>query len=799
MAGASSARVKRNATAAALLRTFTLAILLLASGGTAADAQPDLLTPAERAWLAAHPRIVLGVSEDWAPAVAKDETGEASGFIIEHMALLNHKLGTDMRIEAGPWNKMVRKAEAGDIDGLTLTAPLEERRSRFLFTDVFFTVYDFLFLRAADLQKSSPPTNLHDLDGKRVGFVRGTQRIRGVLAQRPGITMVEVDTYKELASMLLASEVDVAVASYSFEYWRASNGLMGISPGQMVPETEARMVMSIRKDQPQLVSILNKGLASISRDELEPIFRRWFGADYLERAARLGGMLTAEEQAWLAAHPVLRAAIDPAWAPVEFTDEAGIARGMSVAYLGRLAQTLGVQFELASNLPWSEALRRIGARELDVLPAIAPTPEREERMLFTRSYLTFPAAIFSAADVAYLGGPEVLAGKAVAAVRDEAVYSWLEREWPDLKLVPVVSTSEGLTRVAKGEAFAFVGNLVTTSYYIGKSGLTQIKVAGETRFSYRLAMGVRKDWPILAGILQKAIDGIPASERAAIYNEWISIEYKHRVDYALLWWLAAAAATVVLGVFLERTIALRRANARLTRLASEMALVEERERQRLARELHDSPMQKLALAQMHIGAASQQVAPLSDERLATGLDLMRESLDELRSLQFELSPPMLSSEGLKPALRWLAAHASERLGIAFSFRDAGSTSEVRGDLAVLLFQFTRELVYNVAKHAGASAGAIEVSSGGEGVIVTVSDDGKGFAGNGGSRGPTRKGGFGLFSIRERLAILGGSLSISSGGDGTRVSVRVPLTAEAAGGAPGQGAAVRAPAERPLPP
>jgi signal transduction histidine kinase len=768
----------RIAATASLLGFLVLGVLLFAGrSAIAADPKQDLLTPAEREWLAAHPRIVLGAGEDWAPSVMKDAQGQISGFIVDHMALLNRKLGTDMRIEAGPWNEMVRKAEAGEIDGLTLTAPLEERRNRFLFTDVFFTVYDFLFLRTADLSKPSVPTGLEDLDGKRVGYLKGTLRISRALSGRPGVTAVAADSYGALAQMLLAGEIDVAISSYSLEYWRASNGVMGLSPTRIVPDTEARMVMTIRKDRAQLVSILNKGLAAITKDELEPLFRRWFGADYLDRAAKAGGTLTTEELAWLAAHPVLRAAIDPAWAPVEFTDAAGVPRGISVAYLERLGRILGVRFEVDAKLSWSEALRRLGAREVDVLPAIVATPEREQRMLFTGAYLSLPAVIFSAADVAYLGGPSALAGKSVAVVRDEAVYPWLEQEWPDVKLIPVADTVDGLKKVAGGEAFAFIGNLVTTSYYIGQSGLTQIKVAGETSFTYRLAMGVRGDWPILARILQKALDTIPASERNAIYNEWISIQYKHSVDYSLLWWLAAAAGLILLAVFAERTRALRRANARLKQLANEMSLVEERERQRLARELHDSPMQKLALAQIHIGAASRHLGDRSDDRFATGLDLMRESLDELRSLQFELSPPMLYQEGLAPTLRWLASYASERFGVPFSFREGSRAPQIQQDLAVLLFQCARELVYNVAKHSGASAGVIDLAVDDSGVTVTVTDNGEGFASDVESQGPSRKGGFGLLSVRERLALHGGTLTIESSDSGTKAVVHVPAAGE----------------------
>jgi signal transduction histidine kinase len=747
---------------------------LALSRAQAVDEKPDRLTPAERAWLAAHPRIVLGVGQDWAPAAMKDAEGRVSGFIVDHMALLNRKLGTDIRIEAGPWNEMVRMAEAGEIDGLTLTAPLEERRSRFLFTEVFFTVHDFLFVRTGDLRKGPVPANLRDLSGRRVGYQKGTLRISRVLSQHPGIVPVEADSYAVLARQLVAGEIDAAIGAYSFEYWRASNGVMGFSPTRIIPETEARLVMTIRKDSPQLVSILNKGLAAVSRAELDPIFRRWFGADYLSRADIPGQTFTTEELAWLAAHPVLRTAIDPAWAPVEFTDEAGIARGMSMAYLERIGKSLGVRFEVDSKLPWPEALARLGRRELDVLPALAATPEREQRMLFTRAYLSFPAAIFSAADVAFLGGPEALAGKPVAVVRDEAVHSWLEKEWPRLRLVPVADTSAGLRKVAKGEASAFIGNLVTTSYYIGQSGLTQIKVAGETSFTYRLAVGVRGDWPILARILQKALDAIPASEHNAIYNEWISIQYRHSVDYSRLWWLAGAAGLILLAVFAERTRALRHANARLQRLAKENALVEERERRRLATELHDSPMQKLALAQIQFGSARREAGAGAAEPMAIGFDLMREAIDELRSLQFELSPPMLHREGLAPALRWLASRSSERSGVAFSFRDRTAGRELSQERAIVLFQCAREIVYNVAKHASARTASIELDVSEDEAILAVADDGKGMPADGASREQRPGGGFGLFSIRERLALFGGSLAVASDAGGTRVTVRVPI-------------------------
>jgi signal transduction histidine kinase len=745
--------------------------LSAAFAADAAESRPDPLNPSQRAWLAAHPRIVLGAADDWAPWVTMDANGVVKGLAVDHMDLINRKLGTDIRIEAGRWPEIVARAESGAIDGLTLTAPLPERRDRFEFTEPFFTDHDFFFLRTEDLERKQP-VKLDDLNGKRVGYAKGTLRIGRVLAERPGITVVAADSYDELARQLLSGAIDAAIASYSLEYWRASRGVQGFSPTRIVRETDARLVMSIRKDRAELVGIINAGLAALTKEDLEPLYRRWFGADHLRRIASFAAVFTPEERDWLAQHPVVRVAIDPQWAPVEYFDGGGVARGMSRAYLDRISAVLGIRFEVVPGSSWAEAMRRLGERDVDLLPAIAANAERRARLHFTEPYLSFPAAIFSAADVAYLGNLDALRGKTVAVVQGEALEPWLRSERPDLALLPVADTREGLRAVADGNAFAFVGNLVTTSYYIGQSGLTQIKIAGETPFVYRLGMAVRDDWPILAGILQKGIEAIPVAERDAIYRDWISIRYEHSIDYSLLWKGLAVAALALVLVFAERTYRLNRANARLRHLARDLSLVEERERRRLAGELHDSPMQKLALAQMQFGALGKDSASGSAERLETGLGLMREAIDELRSLQFELSPPMLYREGLAPALRWLASHATERADVDFTFRGTPGAARLPQDLAVFLYQCARELVYNAAKHASAKACTIELENGAEEVVLTVTDDGTGFADAPRERG--RAGGFGLFSIRERLALFDGELTIGSDAAGTHARVRMPL-------------------------
>ena len=537
-----------------ILRALVLLCFGLIFAGTLAarEASPDLLTPAERAWLAAHPEIVLGIGEEWAPAVVRDAGGRFGGFAFEHLDLLNRKLGTHVRLEAGPWPTVVEKAETGRLAGLTLSAPVEARTTHFLFTQPFHAVQYFIYLRTG---QPMPNGDLDGFRGQRVGYLKGILYLRKLLEAHPAVKATPLDSTEALANALLKGDVDAALDSYGLEYWRVSHGVLGFAPLRMLPESQTNLVMSIRKDWPELVAILNQGLAAITREEMAELYRRWFGQDYLSRIAPQV-TLTTEEQAWLAEHPVLRVGIDAHWAPVEFVDETDQPQGISVAYLQRLEKLLGVRIEFAPALTWAEAKQRFDDGRLDLLPAVAITPDRQRSIHFTEPYLSLPAAIFSAAEVAYLGGLSALAGKIVAVVRDEATQGWLQRDWPQLALLPVANTQEALRKVAEGEAFAFVGNLVTTSYYIGQSGLTQIRVAGETPYAYELGMGVRGDWPMLAGILQKGLDAIPKSERDAIYHDWISIQYQHRVDYGTLWTvLTLAGLALFVIVYWNRRLA----------------------------------------------------------------------------------------------------------------------------------------------------------------------------------------------------------------------------------------------------
>ncbi|MCP4452293.1 MAG: PAS domain S-box protein [Planctomycetes bacterium] len=216
--------------------------------------------------------------------------------------------------------------------------------------------------------------------------------------------------------------------------------------------------------------------------------------------------------------------------------------------------------------------------------------------------------------------------------------------------------------------------------------------------------------------------------------------------------------------------------SQLKSLASELVLAEERERSRIAVHLHDDICQNLAYSKMKLQMVN---AALDDQSQLTEVTDVTNSLTQImqdvRTLTFELSSPILTEFGLKAALsQWLEEQIEQKHDIATDFTDDGQLKPLKEDVKALLFRSVRELLTNVVKHSQAKRVEVSMSRVDDQILIGLEDNGIGFSPDKVVVG-TATGGFGLFSIRERLSQLGGSLEIdSSPGQGCRSVLRAPL-------------------------
>lgn len=215
---------------------------------------------------------------------------------------------------------------------------------------------------------------------------------------------------------------------------------------------------------------------------------------------------------------------------------------------------------------------------------------------------------------------------------------------------------------------------------------------------------------------------------------------------------------------------------RLRSMASEMSLVEERERRQLATALHDQVGQVLALAKIRLGEMRESGSLDACRCLSEEVrQLLEQAIGTSRSLTFELSPPVLFELGFEPALRALCENFQQQYDLRFEFADDRQPKPLADDMRILLFRAVRELLVNIVKHARAASCRVSCERDDGRILIVVADNGCGFEPTAQSAHSPDSLGFGLFSIRERLHYLGGGMTIeSSPGQGTTVILAAPL-------------------------
>ena len=235
-------------------------------------------------------------------------------------------------------------------------------------------------------------------------------------------------------------------------------------------------------------------------------------------------------------------------------------------------------------------------------------------------------------------------------------------------------------------------------------------------------------------------------------------------------------------VTIAAQVALVLDNMRLVAQAQETAVL--RERQRLAREIHDTLAQGFTSIVMHLEAAEQALPTdreVTERHLNQARSTARDSLAQARRVVDDLRPELLESTPFDQAIARVVEQWAAHSGVAAEFKVTGEIRPLQPQVEVTLLRSNQEALANVRKHAQATSACVTLSYLGDTVILDVEDNGKGLETAAPTPDGLTSGGFGLVAMRERVAQLGGQLFVESEpGEGTTLSISLPLENGAAG-------------------
>lgn len=272
--------------------------------------------------------------------------------------------------------------------------------------------------------------------------------------------------------------------------------------------------------------------------------------------------LTPDEKAWLQTHGPLRYAPDPAFPPFEFFRADGQLAGVTPDLLALIARRYGTEIRSVRYTNWSEVLAGMKRGEADLLGTLTRTPEREQFLDYTDSYLEVPAVLFVNKSSRYRSMGD-LKGRRVGVVQDYGAHAWMRATHPNVDLVLMPNPREGLLRLALGQVDAMLEILPVGQWVIMDASLTSLRVLPETCLTIPQHLAVAKGNTRLLAILQKGLHAITESERREVFEKWTgkeSLSPARRLP-PVVWQSAMAVLAAALGIA-AWNISLRRQLAR---------------------------------------------------------------------------------------------------------------------------------------------------------------------------------------------------------------------------------------------
>ncbi|MFT5699064.1 MAG: PAS domain S-box-containing protein [Desulforhopalus sp.] len=477
--------------------------------------QQIILTPGEQAWLAAHPNIRLGYIDSAEPEVIVSQNGSHTGMLVDFLAELNRRLGTQIGLKIDTIPGILEQAKTNKVDGILEMLPEYADKLGLLKTETYLTAYPAVFGRRSDIVMG-----LSDIAGKKVAISDKIYFSEKIAQQYFGqSTIVKVSNSLEGMRLISQGDVDFFIGTSFNSYLLVKYHLFDLAVKHVFFDLPSRFGMAIRADWPELVSILNKGITSFTEREIDEFMTKWFHFLQQEKTVEL----TSAETVWLAAHPVITFGVAEEFPPLNFINKDGEPAGYGIDYAILIARTLGIQYKFVSG-SWSDVQQMAKAKEIDAIPLIFKNKDRDKYLEYTKPYTKMVHAIITKKKTQSIQSLKDLSDKRVGVMEGTYVHNYMQEDYPDTDIIAYSTYGEFLGALTNGEVDAIVDTLPVLSYWINTLFTTNLKiVALPVELERNTYLGIRSDRPELTGIINKAIDAITIKQHSEIKQKWVGL------------------------------------------------------------------------------------------------------------------------------------------------------------------------------------------------------------------------------------------------------------------------------------
>lgn len=467
------------------------------------------LTNEEINFLNKHRTFKLGVDMFYPPFEFINKDGKYKGIAKDYLNIISEKLG--IKFEVVPnltWIEVLENAKNKKLDILPILTNTPQRSEYLLFTDDYVKIPQAIIARD-DTEKIE---NFKDIKDKTLAVTKGYVDAELLPKKYPNLKIVEVDTLIDALKDIQTGKIDYAYGNLAvLNYYIKENSYNNIQVLSMPDDLTYSHAMGVRKDWPELKSILNKAIKSISFEETNKIKTKWIGNEVfkqLDDNTKIS--FTSSEKDWIKNKKVLKVHAEADWKPFNYIEN-NKALGYSNEYMRLLAKTIGIDIEFVKGPTWNEYMDKLLNKQLDIISSMTVTEKRKKDYIFSEKMLLGAyIAIFSKKENSFKN-MEDLSNKKVALLKGTETDDIIKSKYPNIEIVYVNSNLEKIELILGGKVDATIGNAQVLEYLVSSNNIKDIISAPLINEDFKLVpqhLGMNKDEVILKSIVDKAMNAI---------------------------------------------------------------------------------------------------------------------------------------------------------------------------------------------------------------------------------------------------------------------------------------------------
>lgn len=485
--------------------------------------------------------LVIAISPDFQPFTFINAEGEPAGMFVDIWQLWAKKTGRKIDFISSDWNTSLEnlKNERADIHSGLFFTP--DRAAWLSSSPPIYEVGVTLFYPV----KNGTVSSLSELSGQVVAVIKGTLQERYLQKNYPDIEVLSCNSREELVSQTHSGKAKGFMISFpAGKSLIDRKGLSGEFDSLAKVLYREKFQPGILRKNVELTALVAKGFNLLSAQELAAIEARWLPNPAQQHFNSLQKIkLSSEEEVWLTNHKTIRIGMTPLFPPLKFSEQ-GVIKGIEPDYLDLLAEYTGIRFEYVIAA-FSELDAKVKTGEIDMFISFN-IPERLAYMSFTQPFLEFKEVIVTRSDTPFISGVSSLQGMKVATVKGVRIFDKFLSRYPDIKRVQVDTMEQMFKAVAESRADALLSKTVFTGYML--QNFPNLKIAGIVDLpSEPFLYAVRKDYPELVSILNKAITAIPKERQDAVVQKWFNIKVEYQPNWhEIKEWSAVTVGAIAL-------------------------------------------------------------------------------------------------------------------------------------------------------------------------------------------------------------------------------------------------------------